>query len=1134
MAALASLIDPFTDAAFNSSLWNGSTGGAVSLDTVSKRAILACPTVSGTTNTLGANGPFDGTGSALYAQVAVCQNGNGSTRTVMKLTLDANNSTTIAWTGGVFTATAQSAGVTTTYTLPAYDSYQHGWWRLREASANWYAETSPDGWTWTTRATMPYTWSPTAVTVAFQAGVTGTEPAGMFAAISHVNTVSGGPRNMNWPLVEDAWAPYWNCNGGDSPLDRYVEVTHRTRGSNSSQRGRQYEVDQVRSGEYTTTLVNNDGSLDPVNAAGPWSGHIVPFQPYRKRAQWPPTINMLTQVQATGGDLGGQPLGALNAGNAGPSIFTQTDTTGQIVASGTAWQGANVLQFSVPSTTTANFWICYTPQPGVIPGQTYTVQLRVRNITAASSVQVAANFQTANTANASVSSTLGTTTTLTGSPTAAWTTITATGMAGATAALMYTGVRVIAAPGTTCNVQVDGWMLEKSASASAWVQPGIWYPMFAGFVERWPQQWTKGGTYGTVQPAAGDALSLLSQRQLQGPLAMEINSHSPRFFFPLNDPAGAQWATDATGAYPPAPTDHSKFGLGSQVFGTAVTAADPVNGVYTGSGGTVSTFDNPNPGTNLQVGAAFISLTRAGITGPANVSGAWTRMFAFRYTGPLPSSAAILWSSLDRTRGGGSRLYWQIVPTTGRLQLMMSGPTNNLTAFEPSTASVADSNWHLVVASYSHANAQIIINLDGTSTFWGSFNPLLEPTGLVSDSVGAWIDPTVGNGSAWNYKGDLAFVAEFPTALTGTDCTNLYNAWKNSCTGESTDARYQRILRYSGYIGPSSVQTGLTTSMGPAKTDGQDAVSALQAVVDTENGAHFVDRAGTITFRARSARYNATTPVYTFGERADLGEWPYEDCTFDYDSTHLGNTVTVTQDSTGQVFNAQDATSIKNYFPRTMTRTVNSTSVAECQDATSYLLSRYKQPTERVSTLRLHPSAMPALWITCLSLELGTRVRIMRRPPGEPAIQVEAFIEQIQVDMDDGNEAHWTLQCSPADVTPYGIFAAWHTTLNATIASGVSSIVVNASQDTVNPLAVQLCSGQQLVLGQNTANQETVTVSAVGATSSGWTTATITLTAATTKAHIVGDLINEPLPAGVTDPTAFDASSAFDSSAFAY
>ncbi|MEV8475956.1 hypothetical protein AB0435_11415, partial [Streptomyces sp. NPDC051173] len=676
--------------------------------------------------------------------------------------------------------------------------------------------------------------------------------------------------------------------------------------------------------------------------------------------------------------------------------------------------------------------------------------------------------------------------------------------------------------------------------AGTWVPPGVWYPLYAGFVERWPSRWNFNGTYGTVEPVCVDALSLLSQVKLSDALTEEINNHTPRFLYTLQDPAGSQQAADQTGTNPPAPLTTSKYGPGSFVFGTQITAVTTPAGLYTGSTNTVATVSNPSPGVNAFSASTYLSLNKAGIHGPANPSGSWTRMAAWRYTaGSNPAAAAYFWSSMDSQRGagfpGGSIMYW-FINNNGQFVFGENGPASAGTAiaFTPGPTTAADGNWHLAIVSYSHSSAALTINLDGATTTWPGLGPSVEATGLVSDNFGAYVDVPGGGYSSLNFKGDLAFCAEFPSALSTTDMNNLYAAWKTSFAGDSTDQRYARILGWAGYTGISSVQSGLTTSMGAAATGGQDALSAMQAVVDTENGEHFVDRTGTVTFRSRAARYNAITPLYVFGENTSAGELPYEDCQLDYDSTHLSNQITVTQTSTNQDFSAQDTTSITNYFPRTLTRSINSSSALECQDAAGYLLSRYKNPAVRVSAIKLHPSANPALWPVCLSLELGMRIRVMRRPPNAPAIQVDCFIEQIQTGMDDQGDATWTLQCSPVDATLYAAFASWHTTLKTTVSSGVTSITVNASADTTNPLAAQLASGQQIVLGQNTANQETVTVAAVGATSPGWTSATITLTAATTNAHTAGDLICEPLPAPITDPTTWDTVTEFDSCAFAY
>lgn len=1133
---LSSLTEAFTAPALNVSLWNTISGGTPVLDTVNDLVSLPMPTTSGAILTFGESALFDATGCAMYAQVGVAANGNGGTKSIMRVRLDANNAMTMRVESGIFRQSLISGGTTTNLALPTYDPHAHRWWQLRESGGVFFADASPDGLNWTNLGQMAYTWDATAITLRFESQASVTEVAGNATTVQNINCRIGGTDNPNWPDVRDEWGAAWAANGGDSPLDRYVDVSLRTRGSTTVSRGRQYELDQVRSGTYTVALANTDAALDPTNASGPYAGHVLPYQPYRKRAQWPATRNMLTQVQATGGDLGVQPLGPINAGNSGPSIFTDTDPSlGSFVASATAWQGSTVMQFAVPGTATAGQRVCFTPQPGVAPGRTYTVQMRVRNITPSTTVQVAAQQHYLTAANVTASLALSSTVTLTGSATAPWTLVSVTATAAATAALIFQGLRLIAPPSATCSVQVDGWQMEEAATASAWACPGAWYPIIAGFVEDWPSQWDMGGTYGTVSPTPVDAFALLSQRTLDDPLTAEINSHNPRFLFTLNDPQGSASASDATGSYLPAPLTVSKYGAGSLTFGNAITATDTTNGVFTGGSDAVATVNNASPGTNLYAAATYISLAKAGIGWPGGLwAASFTRMVAFRYTGPVPTSGyATVWSASPRSKSSLSLLGVVIAPDQ-KPYVFVNGPGGAGFSLNPPGGTVCDGNWHLITYSFNAATLGVSVGMDGVSGGTATLTAAMLPTDMNAEALGAWIEADLGNAASWNYKGDIAYAAEFPAVLSGSDLTQIYKAWKNSCTGDSTNARYSRILRYAGYIGPSSVQTGLTTSMGAAAFGGQDAVTALQAVVETEGGEHFVDASGAVTFRSRAARYDAFTPTVIFGERTDLGEIPYEDCQTSYDSTHLGNIVTVTQDGTGQVFKAPDQASITAYFPRPMSRTINSSSALECQDAASYLLSRYKQPATRVSTLKMHPSANPAIWPVCLGLELGTRVRVMRRPPGVPATTIECFAENIAWSFDDTGEATLTLQCSPADLTPYAVFAAWHTVTSQAYPIGTSGIAVKPNEDNTNPLASQIAPGQQIILEPGTANAETLTVSTVGATSPGWTFGVLVMTSATTKAHPALAVISEALPAGTTDPTLYDASAVFDAVTFAY
>ncbi|MFE5037158.1 hypothetical protein [Streptomyces sp. NPDC056683] len=1311
---LETIVDAFTGSSINLALWGATTPGAATLDTVNDEVALAIPTTSGGINSVATSAGvlYDATGSYVYAQVTPGANGAGNVRTAIRIRFDGSNAVTMRLESAVFKLTSQT-GSTTTLVLPAYDPHAHRWWRLREAGGSFYAGVSPDGLTWTELGSLTYGFDATNVTLRLETSATATELAGNAAIFSHVNTRAGGPINLNWPHMEDAWGPAWSAGDGTFPTDRFVEVSDRTRGSSSVQRGRQYETDQVRSGEGSVSLANPDAVLDPVNTAGPYAGHITPYQPYRKRAQWPPTRNLLEVAAATGSDIGFYLIG----------VNTDTDPSdlGSVITTSSAWIGTTTYQFSVPAGQPIGARPCYTSRMSVTPGQAYTVQARVRNVTASTTLNVKAHlgwYTVAGVAAAS-SYTYGSTVTLTGAAAAGWTYITVTGIAPANAAAMECGVTLDAVPGATAAIQVDGWQLEKGAVASSWTCPGAWTDIYSGWTERWPSSWDLDGLYGMVEPTAVDTFSLLSQQQLADALTMELNANKPRYVYKLDEPAGSTSVGDWTGSQPPVQIAIGKYGAGSITFGAAVAANDATNGVYTGSTGTVASVNNSNPGTNLTSGgASFLKLSSAGIVGPADLS-KWTRMIAFRYTGPTPTSLAVIWSSFSRTRANGfpsgSQMYLYI-DSGGLLNLAMGGPTAGTLNFKPSaTKNVADGNWHLAQISYSRANAQLVINLDGSNATWASFDPNLEPAGLVSDNVGTWVDPTVGNGTTFNFSGNLSFVAEFPSALSSSAMTNIYQAWRNNCAGEGADARYARILKYAGYNGLNFVESSLTQSMGPANFEGQDAMSALQAVVDTENGAHYVDPTGAITFVSRQDRYNALTPVYTFGENVDLGEWPYEELTLDYDSTHLSNQVTVTQEGTQQQFYAVDDASVAAYFPRTMQRTINASDPNECNDAAAYLLSRYRQPATRVDKLTLHPSANPALWPVCLALNLGMRIRVMRRPPAPaPAVQVDCFVENMQWSFSDDNEAFLDLQCSPADLTPYGVFAAWHTTLAAPASSGATSVTIanpqltpvysatfdkpgnwrivtgsgtdagpitvttdagttafqatsytviedlteipydpkktyrvsatvrtatlpttgtpqvyigltgiaadgsrvnisgantvssqhyvaaratipgtsyttytgyvsgtatpsdgGPSPDPANPerlrpeivrvrplvyllyqctggvqyldsftihtvpaaggllASQQIRAGQQLTLGNGTANAELVTVSAVGATSPGWTTAALTLTAGATKTHATGDVICEPLDPGET-PTQWDAVAQFDSIAFAY
>lgn len=117
-------------------------------------------------------------------------------------------------------------------------------------------------------------------------------------------------------------------------------------------------------------------------------------------------------------------------------------------------------------------------------------------------------------------------------------------------------------------------------------------------------------------------------------------------------------------------------------------------------------------------------------------------------------------------------------------------------------------------------------------------------------------------------------------------------------------------------------------------------------------------------------------------------------------------------------------------------------------------------------------------------------------------------------------------QASPADLLNYWRIAALHTTLNAQAAAGQANATINALPDAAtNKLAQSLPASQVLWFEPGTPRFEAVTVLTIPSTVLGYTTATLVMAGNFSFTHPVGSVVCEPLPAGYTDPTTWDASS---------
>lgn len=1106
---LGTLADNFTGPSLNLTLWNQSSASGVSIVTPGRVGIQVI-----SSNTVLGAGPYDATGQAMYARItpALAGTGGKSVYTAMVLQVDASNyAQLVVIPGTQFYAQVDNAGTISTVNLPTYDPTQHAWWRLRETSGSIAFETSPDGYAWTTQATIAYTWSPRAVTAAVTTVETdGT--TGQTAYVEHFNTlVDSSGLMQSWPLVQFQVA--FNVGGTQSSPPQWTDLTSRLRGSWSAQlAGRQYELDQIQSGQLTVTLENLDGALDPTNTASPYSPNVLPMRPCRLTATWPhPNRNLLPQGLACGTSTTDVQvtLGTGTVATVSPAPTGNTSainwTFGAIGAAGAAvGQGAHISFAATDSDATP-----------VTAGTQMTFSAFVSVASGGDAgFQATPRISWYNQAGSRFTTTDGAPVTVPVQPSWARAVNTATVPANAVGAR----VEFLNTNATTMSntLYVTAWQFEQASAMSPWTPPSMQYGLWQGFVERWPQQWDYSGTYGLVDLTCTDLLAGLAQFTLSPSIEAQLLSFGPTQLYPLDEPQGSTSFRDVTGKRPAAKVAASPYGAGSVTAGSSITGSG-----FVGASGPVVTISNPAPSGSESSKGSYLNLQ--GTPGPPN-TGSWCRIICFRTTTvPTSGNTMSLWQA-QGSAGNQSAAGIYITSNQTATGWAQNAAGQYLTISVP--IAVCDGNWHMAAMLLSPAGTELDLNIDGTQYYSTSSNDV-HPTNCATDTVGM-NSTSFSNSYTWAFSGDIAFVCEIPT--WNLPISDIAAGFANGWIGETSAARAQRILNLAGVS--ATLQTNdATTPMGGASFSGSDAMSALQVVANSEAGTIFVDGAGVLHLNSRLWRYLQTSPTVTFGEQQGNGEVPYlGDVAVDFDPTHIYNSVQVTNqvapNSTAQPpARAQNASSQQNYFPRTLQRDINTQDQTLQQYQANYIVQQYGQPLPRVAALTVDGASNPALWSTILGLGFGTRAQVNRRPPtgpGAAAITLQQFVEHLSWSGDNQGNLKLALQLTPA--APYNgwwVVASLHSTLQAQANSGTNTITLGAlTGASLNPAAAVLSPGTQLVVGYGTGSAETMTVQSVAATSPGYTSVAVTLTANLTNTHASGQTVCQPLPSGYQVPPA--------------
>lgn len=510
---------------------------------------------------------------------------------------------------------------------------------------------------------------------------------------------------------------------------------------------------------------------------------------------------------------------------------------------------------------------------------------------------------------------------------------------------------------------------------------GVTFDRFSGFIDGWQQQYT-GPHSATVSVTATDAFKVLAAKKLpESVWATEILTDGPVHWYRLGDASGATKAIDSI-----AGRDASEM-YGAPAFGTA--------GLVTGSSDTALTST---------ASSGFLTPpTAATITGyPMTINA------VIKGTGG-DGVVASLW--YDSTRAGSvaqfgltsNQLYFQAFP----------GDVSQTAG--PAGASLNDNVIHMITVVWDAAGSMQLY-VDGAAV--GAAH---AAAGTVRDEV------AIGIGGGWSVSGGTQSglastvdeVAFFNTAVSAARIAVWYSAMTAPWNGDSPGTRAGRALDTINWpAAERSLSAGASVLQTAPAMAGQSALDHLQKVEQSEFGRLFISASGTVVLEARSETVNqASQATFVDAHNAGLGVRAVDP---DYTDQLIRNDVTV-QRTGGVARTATDATSITAYLTHSYSVTglyhnSDDTSIAAAQ----YIVSRYKDPLQRISSLVLEPLKAPTtLFPQALGRELTDKITVKVTPQNVgTAFTQDTIIEGIR---DEFGPKMWrtTWALSPADTQPF-------------------------------------------------------------------------------------------------------------------
>ena len=784
--------------------------------------------------------------------------------------------------------------------------------------------------------------------------------------------------NSNQPI--SGWQANFSVGASSPPAKIWYDLTSYVLSWNHKV-GKQHELGIAESGTGTVLLQDRQELLNPANTGSPYNSGGNLLKPYRQIRHWEMPfgagnlLNPTNDIWQTpysladgyadtssfeGGSSGSwRGLGTTTVAN---SVTRAHDGTHSLLVTWPAHTGAGA-----PSTVSAATVVGVPMRTGY----TYTLSMWIW-IVSGPAVTIGCNAGSA------------TSTSTTGAWQRVSTTFTCADLLGETISVYPSGTTTAGQ-----NIFVDSVQLELAASASTYTTSGpTIYPMWWGYIERYPKTWRFAGFDGLCELTIVDGLALLGRISLKGPLESQILSSTtpPNLYWPMDDPVsnGILSGVVSTGVNI---TSLNQIGSDSN---SNLSWVNVVNNGQVSGPQTLTQGDATGPDIDDQSSLKF---TPSGIgsqckvlviywgfnAGPTYLAGgnsSFALSFWFKTSTPLCT-----FLTLDNS---GSQLVRIGLTSLGELTVTWPG-------FGTSTSGGSrfiDNNWHSIHVNVTSTNWTVYV--DGAVAISASVTPSLSSTTL---NIGADI-----NNSTTPFAGNIAHVTlRRNVNISPIDITNeaLAGQGQRGFIGDSPGTRMARIMQWAGWAGPSLLDVGSSGCEAPVGLLGTNTTTALNLPATSDGGMVYVAPEGRVQFISRQQYYAQTSSSLTFGDDVvGSGDTPYrEDLSVDFDPTYIYNIITANR-KFDRAYSATTSTSVVDYEAAPMSVEITAIDSNRVVSLISYLQLKYKDSRLRVSTISFNLGGNPSIVPTILACRVGKRVTVRRRTTAFTEL-FDVFIESI-------------------------------------------------------------------------------------------------------------------------------------------